>query len=216
MTTTAPNQITLANFGTLVVPTLPGGGQKTDGFDFTVSYRKPTETAGTFTVWGNANLLNSYQFRAGPGAPWWRYDGYYTDTQLVTGANGNLPDFQVNTGLSWEYQNFTFTTAARYIPSVTDLGDSHPGAGGYIPNDYTLNGNPWKIDSWYSVDLQVAYAFKSDAGNKWYDGTRVAFGVNNVTDNLAPLIPSSSEDNTDKATYDIIGRFIYFQVSKKF
>jgi len=99
---------------------------------------------------------------------------------------------------------------------VTDLGDSHPGAGGYIPNDYTLNGNPWKIDSWYSVDLQVAYAFKSDAGNKWYDGTRVAFGVNNVTDNLAPLIPSSSEDNTDKATYDIIGRFIYFQVSKKF
>jgi len=216
LTTTAPNQITLANFGTLVVPTLPGGGQKTDGFDFTVSYRKPTETAGTFTVWGNANLLNSYQFRAGPGAPWWRYDGYYTDTQLVTGANGNLPDFQVNTGLSWEYQNFTFTTAARYIPSVTDLGDSHPGAGGYIPNDYTLNGNPWKIDSWYSVDLQVAYAFKSDAGNKWYDGTRVAFGVNNVTDNLAPLIPSSSEDNTDKATYDIIGRFIYFQVSKKF
>ena len=35
-------------------------------------------------------------------------------------------------------------------------------------------------------------------------------------DNEPPLIASAFEDNTDKSTYDIIGRFIYFEVSKKF
>ncbi len=216
LASTAPNQITMANYGTMVIPTLPGGGQKTDGLDFSVSYRKPTESAGTFTLYGNANVLLGYYFREGPGADWWRYNGYYTDTQVVSGANGTLPDFTVATGISWEIQNFTFSASARYVPPVWDPGDMHAGAGGYVPNDYTINGGMFKIDDWYTVDLQIAYNFRSDSGTKWYDGTRVAFGVNNVTDNIAPLIPSSSEDNTDKSTYDIVGRFVYFEVSKKF
>jgi len=40
--------------------------------------------------------------------------------------------------------------------------------------------------------------------------------VKNLTDNIAPLIASSSEDNTDKGTYDILGRFFYFELAKKF
>ncbi len=216
LTSTAPNQVTLANFGTLVVPTLPGGGQKTDGLDFGVNYRKPTESYGTFTLTGNANVLTGYYFRAGPGAEWWRYNGYYTDPQVVSGYNGTLPDYFVNTSLSWEYKNFEFSVFARYVPPVVDPGDMHPGAGGYPANDYTLSGEAWTIDSWYSVDLQAAYEFRSDTGGRWYDNTRIAVGMNNITDNLAPMIPSSSEDNTDKSTYDLLGRFFYVEVAKKF
>jgi len=51
---------------------------------------------------------------------------------------------------------------------------------------------------------------------EWYEGTKVTVGVNNITDEAPPLISSSSEDNTDKSSYDIIGRFVYFEVSKKF
>jgi len=40
--------------------------------------------------------------------------------------------------------------------------------------------------------------------------------MNNVTDEKPPLIASSSEDNTDKSTYDLLGRFFYVQASKKF
>ena len=50
----------------------------------------------------------------------------------------------------------------------------------------------------------------------WYDGTTFRFGVKNLTDNIAPLIASSSEDNTDKGTYDILGRFFYFELAKRF
>jgi outer membrane receptor protein involved in Fe transport len=74
------------------------------------------------------------------------------------------------------------------------------------------------VDSWYSIDMQLAYEFgKSKVeGRKWYDGTRLAVGCNNITDNTPPLIASAFEDNTDKSAYDIIGRFVYFEISKKF
>ena len=63
----------------------------------------------------------------------------------------------------------------------------------------------------------MAYEFGKDkAAKDWYDGTTVRFGINNLTDNIAPLIASSSEDGTDKGTYDILGRFFYFEVAKKF
>ncbi len=63
--------------------------------------------------------------------------------------------------------------------------------------------------------MQLAYRF-GPKWPKWLDGARLAVGCNNVTDNAPPLIASSFEDNTDKSSYDILGRFIYFEVSKKF
>ena len=64
--------------------------------------------------------------------------------------------------------------------------------------------------------MQLAYEFKHDRYPTWLKGTRVAIGCNNVTDEDPPFISSSFEDNTDKSTYDILGRFVYFEVTKKF
>ena len=65
--------------------------------------------------------------------------------------------------------------------------------------------------------MQLSYELGKHKETKdWYDRTRVTVGVNNVSDNLAPFISSGSEDNTDKSTYDILGRFVYFELAKKF
>lgn len=45
---------------------------------------------------------------------------------------------------------------------------------------------------------------------------RLQLGLNITTDNKPPLIASTFEDHTDKSTYDIVGRFVYFEISKKF
>ena len=71
---------------------------------------------------------------------------------------------------------------------------------------------PWL---WYSIDMQLAYNFRDKYG-PWLNGVRVAVGVNNITDNEPPLIASAFEDNTDKATYDIIGRSYYIGLTKRF
>jgi iron complex outermembrane receptor protein len=189
LTTPAPNQITLANFGTLVIPTLPGAMQKTDGLDLSANYRRPTEQMGIFNFWANANVLFGYYFQGGPGQPAHQFAGYYTDPQVAAGYQGTLPDFIIATGLSWEFMGFTASANARYIPEVRDSGTRFPTAGGSPSNDFTVNGKDWIVDSYYTVDMQLAYRFSSKFG-PWLRDLRLAVGVNNITDNIAPFIAS--------------------------
>lgn len=216
LTTTAPNQVTVANWGSAGRPLRNGAEQMTDGIDFSAMYELPTDNVGKFTFFASANLLFNYTYKdpliGGP----YHYEGQFTDNGPAGGAQGTLPDYTINTGLTWDFKNFTYTINARYIPEVVDQGSLHasnqPGAG--AQNDYTQNGKAWVVPAWYAIDMQLAYTFRQEG--KWFNNTRLAVGCNNITDNTAPLIASSSEDNTDKSTYDILGRFIYFEISKKF
>jgi len=129
--------------------------------------------------------------------------------------------------VTWEYpignDSLAVTVNARYIPEVDDPGTLFASNLDFertfddLLNDFTLDGSKWKIQSWYSIDLQLAYELgKTKQAKDWYDGTRLTIGVSNVTDEKPPIIASSFEDNTDKSTYDLMGRFIYFEVAKKF
>jgi iron complex outermembrane receptor protein len=206
--------ITANNFDTMNLPLLNGGKVRTDGLDFTLNYHHDTESWGSFNIFVNANLTMSFDV-ALPGGSYHTYKGQYTDSQVVPAAQGTIPDYNINTGLTWSFKNFDYTILAHYVPSVTDLGDAHPNVGA-PSNDFTQSGGAWNVPAYFKIDMQIAYNFKSDTGKKWYDNTRVAVGCNNITDEKAPIIASSSEDNTDKSTYDIIGRFVYFEISKKF
>jgi len=166
-----------------------------------------TEKAGVFNFYGNANILFSYKYSDPVAGGPYDYAGLYSDLNNVGigGEQGTLPDFQLNTGVSWDICNFTLNVNARYIPEV-DV---------WFGSDFTVDGSPWTVDAWYAIDMQLAYEFRQNK-HDWLNGTRLAIGVNNLTDNEPPLIASSFEDNTDKSTYDIVGRFVYFEISKKF
>ena len=205
ITTTAVNQANDADWGNLIVPLQNGAAVETDGLDLAGNYQFDADTAGKFTLYASANLLLSYDY-ADPFAGGFHYAGKYSDLNTGDpGGQGTLPDYQINTGLTWEFHDFTYTVNARYVPPVEVASG----------RNFTVNGKGWTVDNWYSVDMQLAYRFDEKYG-KLLRGTRVAIGVNNVTDNDPPLIASAFEDNTDKSTYDIVGRFIYFELSKKF
>jgi len=234
LTSTVSNQITTANYGTMKVPFLNGAKTETDGLDLSANYTLPLDPEwGRVNLFANATMTfkflyddptihNSPNGSTGP----YHYEGQYTDRlNGIGGGQGLIPDWAVNMGFSWDFHNFVYTINARYIPEVQDQGDAFPAAGTTLNggpitpsnppyNDFTLNNKTWTIQSWYSIDMQLAYEFKKPGA--WYDRTRLAVGCNNVTDNAPPLIASSFEDNTDKSTYDILGRFIYFEISKKF
>ena len=205
ITTTAVNQANDEDWGNLIVPLRNGAAVQTDGLDLAGNYQFDTDAAGKFTLYASANLLLSYDY-SDPFAGGFHYAGKYSDLNTGDpGGQGTLPDYQITTGLAWDFHDFTYTVNARYVPPV-------PVASG---SSFTVNGAGWTVDSWYSIDMQLAYRF----GEKWgraLRGTRLAVGVNNVTDNNPPLIASAFEDNTDKSTYDFIGRFIYFEISKRF
>jgi outer membrane receptor protein involved in Fe transport len=47
------------------------------------------------------------------------------------------------------------------------------------------------------------------------DGLSVAVGCNNIFDRTPPFV-AGANSNTDLSLYDPYGRFVYFEVSKKF
>jgi len=211
--------ITAGNFGTLNIPLLAGGALRTDGLDLGANYRLETKDIsssdwGTFNLFASANVLFNYDIKLA-GGQWMSYKGQYTDAQAVAAAQGLMPDYSITTGLTYSFFNFDYTIIAHYLPGVTDYGDLHPSVGAPA-NDFTVSGNPFEVQSYFKIDMQLAYNLRSESGKKWYDNTRIAVGCNNITGERPNLIASSSEDNTDKSSYDIIGRFVYFEVSKKF
>lgn len=212
LTTTAPGQVTVDNWGNLLITNQASGSLRTDGLDISAAYELPTDAAGKFTFLGNANWIHDYEIRSAPGRGYYRYEGQWTANFGV--AQGLIPDYRLNLGLTWEYMDFAYNIMAHYIPGVTDNGFLHPEVGAPFQG-FTVNNSPYHVDAYYTIDMQLAYRF----GPKWgryVNGLTLAVGCNNITDVDPPLIASALEDNTDKGTYDILGRFVYFEISKSF
>jgi outer membrane receptor protein involved in Fe transport len=60
-------------------------------------------------------------------------------------------------------------------------------------------------------DVFAGYTVKSRAGT-----TRYTVGVNNVTNQKPPLIYVGFQGDSDAATYDYMGRFLYMRLSQTF
>jgi iron complex outermembrane receptor protein len=213
---TSASQVTIDNWLNATYPWQPAGALKTDGFDFSANYVVPpdvTEGFGKFTLSGVADLKLSYQVQQSPTLPFVEYKGTYTPFQ------GTIPEWDLNLSLSWDFKGFTYTIMANYIPTISDPGlligpYSQPEQG------FTINNptQPFEVPAYYTINMRLSYEFGKDKteGRKWYDGTKLAMGCLNVTDAQPRVISDAVEDNTDKNVYDILGRFVYFEVSKKF
>jgi iron complex outermembrane receptor protein len=215
LTSNAPHQVTIDNWLTAVFPWQPFGALRTDGIDFAGHYVLPqdwTSSFGRISLDGNANVLLSYKVSDVLGqTPYYSYKGTYTPFQ------GLIPDWSLHLSLTWEMKEWTFVVGANYLPETVDPGALLPKYGS-TEQGFTIDGKSYTIPSYYTIDLQLSYEFGKGKreGRQWYDGTKLTAGVLNVTNEEPPLIPDAVESNTDKNNYDVLGRFVYFEVSKKF
>ena len=70
------------------------------------------------------------------------------------------------------------------------------------------------VPQWLKTDVFASYEVKSRAGT-----TRLSLGVNNLFDRQPPVIytgPAANAANSDPATYDYMGRFLYARLSQMF
>jgi outer membrane receptor protein involved in Fe transport len=158
-----------------------------------------------------ANYILSYQLRTASTTDYHEYAGTYTT------LSGLMPHYNITTSLTYELGGFSYTISAHYLPETSDPGLLFPEYG-EAEQGYTINGKSFNIPSYFTIDMQVSYEFGKGKveGRKWYDGTRFTVGCQNITGEKPPLISDAVEDNTDKNNYDIIGQFVYFELSKKF
>jgi iron complex outermembrane receptor protein len=212
---TSAGQVSINNWINATFPWQPSGALKTDGFDIGANYVIPNDVTGfgKVTLGAVADYKLSYQVQQSPALPFVEYKGTFTPFQ------GTIPEWDLNLSLVWEFKGFTYTVMANYIPEISDPGlligpYSQPQQG------FTINNptQPYKVPDYYTVNMQLSYEFGKDKteGRKWYDGTKLTVGCLNIADAQPPIISDAVEDNTDKNVYDILGRFVYLEVSKKF
>jgi iron complex outermembrane receptor protein len=214
LTTPAPNQVTVDNWGNLIIPWAPAGALRTEGLDLSINYVLPVDQRyGKITVGAVANVIINYEYQTSPSRPYFDYVGTYTPIQ------GLIPDYNITATLTYEYSGWTAVGSLHYLPSMTDPGGLFPeynlGEQGFTINN---TDQAYKIPAYMTFDIQLSYEFGKGKveGRKWYDGFKATVGVLNVADETPRLIPDAAEDNTDKNNYDILGRFVYFELSKKF
>jgi iron complex outermembrane receptor protein len=218
LTTTAPNQVNSTNFGTVSIANDPSGDQKTDGLDLSASYRLRTDNAGTYDFGVSANILFNFKFRANPAAPYNQYARAFTDsTTGGSGYQGLLPSYTLKPYINYSYKSISASMFMTYLPKVNAPGTLF--GGNSTSNDYTINGKAYDVPSYFTADISVAYTLPS-FGKDWLRGTTVLVGANNAFNKSAPYIPGDgsfvAENNTDKGAYDIIGRFWFVELKKRF
>jgi iron complex outermembrane receptor protein len=218
--TTAANQVTSTNFGLLTVQNNPSGDQWTNGLDFDVDYKFKTETIGYFDVGASANLLFNYYFRATPTSYYNQYARNWTDqTNGLGGYNGLLPGYIIKPYINHVYGPLSTSLYFNYVPPTTAsgslFGDRTPGD----TNSDRIDGKPYTIPSYFTVDLTFTYQLPT-FGMGWMRGSTVTVGANNVLNKKPPYVPVDGnppgENNTVEQQYDIIGRFLFVELTKKF
>jgi iron complex outermembrane receptor protein len=230
---TSGSQINAANANQLFVVDQNRnlGTAKIEGFDIGIGYELPVENVGKFIFGIDSVYYLEYLQQEQSGGTFYAYDGTYTKGGSL--ESGTLPDYQLISKFGYERGGLRYDLISTFIPSVQDIG---PGGSAATA--------PQKVAEYVKFDMKVAYEFgknrpesgggesmadpkkmkdtqpaTTDAVAKryaWLDGLTVGVGVNNVLDTLPPKVASETDNNTDVNTYDPIGRFVYFEASKKF
>jgi iron complex outermembrane receptor protein len=218
LTSTAPNQVTSTNFGTISVANNPSGDQWTDGVDLAADYKFTTATMGHFDVGAQANVLFNYKFRANQNSPYYQYARNYTDgTNGQGGTNGLLPGFIIKPYVSNVYGPLSTNLYLSYIAPTTTTGELGFTSGSTDPN--RLDGKPYTIPGYFTADLAFTYTVPN-YGRDWARNLTLTVGVNNLFNKLAPYVPVDGnppgENNTVESQYDIIGRVWFVQLKKAF
>jgi iron complex outermembrane receptor protein len=168
------------------------GGTATSGIDFALSYDHKFDSVGRFREFAEAqyllkyNLDNSQQILHGLG----KYD------------LGARPQIKGNFAMMWQHPTGAGAGFnVRYIGTFKEC-DLNNCNGGAMARD---------VAPWYKADVYGNYAVKTAAGT-----TSFTVGVNNVLDRKPSLIYIGLQSDSDAATYDYMGRFVYMRMSQQF
>ncbi|QNA84660.1 TonB-dependent receptor [Sphingomonas sp. So64.6b] len=163
----------------------------THGLDFTLAYRAPSTSFGTFGLAVNATRLLKYTLAASNG---------FVVIQRAGTERGSpdqaFPKFKGNATLDWSIGGFSAAFTGRYVAAVTEI---------------TPEGVLSRMDSRFYGDIQLGFS-PSFMDHRF----KLTAGVNNVFNQDPPGCGSCSLNNYDPTTYDAPGQFGYLRLSYGF
>ena len=211
------------------------GNLDSDGIDMAVRYDFGDTPAGNFRVNADATYLLNWENEKIAGDPLTLRERTGAFVDSTSGGDGHFAEWRGLFGLSWAYKDFEAAVTGRYIGKVTEfvnktnvidpdnlLGREPPfddppfehkvnGIESCQAEDLLANPDglcPRPVGDQVLLDVEAAYHLEDQ-------GITITVGVNNVTDELAPLIYSGFNGTTDVRTYDGVGRFYFVRMNWK-
>lgn len=211
------------------------GALHDEGFDLSARYTLDLRTFGQFELGVNAIVYTQYEAKTTPFSNYFNLLG--TDG---TEAIGIIPDYKLTFLGEYRWQGLTASIIANYIPKVYNANGldletndfrTFQKIQDYIQFDgrlqYTFVRNempgtpaPEPKDSKSMRDGKNAAPAPVPGStmsifDRMLNGTTLAVGCNNIFDER-PSFVDGANSNTDLSVYDPFGRFLYFEISKKF
>jgi iron complex outermembrane receptor protein len=214
----APNQVTTTNVGSLRIARDPSGDRRVEGIDLAVDYVVPGERAGRFNLGASASVLLGHWFRPTPQDRHQQYARVFTDgANGLGGPAGLLPGYVLKPYVHHRLGPLASSLFLTYLPAVDAPGTLFGGR--RATNTQRLDGMPYVIPDYFTVDLGVAYTLPNFK-RAWLRDLTATAGANNLLNREAPYVPGGgnieNEGNTAKHVYDIVGRFLYVELKKAF
>jgi outer membrane receptor protein involved in Fe transport len=160
--------------------------QKVDAVDLQFDYSPPN--AEWISVFGNATYLHIKQ-QASPSAP----------SKVTTGLVFNPPSFRARGGFTLKHGDFAGTVIANYT--------------GKLINEYTPQFRDVHAET--TLDLTVQYTPNEASVLRGID---ISLSVQNIFNTKPPLVVynvNRANLNYDSFNYSPLGRFVTFQISKR-
>jgi len=203
------------------------GAISIEGWDLSARYNMDLRTWGQLELGINAVIFTRYDQKQTP------QDHYFNLQGLdFPEGGGAVPDYKLTFLLEYRLGGLTYSANANYIPEMLNAVGRDP-----VSEDQSTFD---PIEDYFSVNMRLSYEFgkgyveptaavteSKDGKNtvpgaattSWYtkllNGTTLAVGCNNIFDRDPPFI-NGANSATDLSLYDGFGRFVYFEISKKF
>jgi iron complex outermembrane receptor protein len=203
------------------------GAISIEGWDLSARYNMDLRTWGQLELGINAVVFTRYDQKTLPTSHYFNLQGL----DFPEGG-GAAPDYKLTFLLEYRLGGLTYSANANYIPELRNA------IGHDVENEDQSTFDP--IDDYFSVNMRLSYEFgkgyveptapvteSKDGKNtvpgaattSWYtrllNGTTLAVGCNNIFDADPPFV-NGANSATDLSLYDGFGRFVYFEISKKF
>jgi hypothetical protein len=219
------------------------GADRVEGWDLEASYNFDLQNvfgvdAGNILLDARAVVYMGSDLRKTPDTPYYNIQGFVGDESF-----GVFPDYKLTFLFQHSWHGFTLSLNVNYIPEMQDeLGgdlqtDNQSDTSIFpVVSDYvTLDGRlsytfsfpapegaaqaPAMKDGKAVADKKavVPGVFSQSCWSyqKWLDGLTLTVGCNNMTDTDPSIVPGANS-STNLQVYDPYGRFVYFEVDKKF
>jgi outer membrane receptor protein involved in Fe transport len=177
-----------------------------EGLDFEIQYNLKSTPLGSFNF--QLDIAHLYKFQQQPSEIQAELIAANAAGKLgtgiaVTGANSLLrqngnPAWRGSANLNWRLGQFRAGVLVNYVGSVVDTGPA------------VIGGQFFRVDDWTTVNAYAEYTLKGGI----LDNTRFRVGARNIFDKDPPLY--SSNYGFLGSLHSAVGRFVYFELSKRF